>query len=128
MKIPIRLYNHVAVGRSPSPYDLLWPVARRREQPAECAVDEVAVIAPAAPTKAPRPSGSRNGGALDDFARRLLAVRDRGQLGAVELSVGQVPVSEDSPRQASSGAGVPGGCKEAVEIATRNPKKRASPV
>ncbi|KAG6807999.1 hypothetical protein H0H92_005735, partial [Tricholoma furcatifolium] len=30
MKVPIRVYNHVAVGRPSRPYDLLWPVSRSR--------------------------------------------------------------------------------------------------
>ncbi|KAF8168504.1 Rgp1-domain-containing protein [Crassisporium funariophilum] len=29
MKVPIRLYNHVAVGRTLKPYDILWPVNKR---------------------------------------------------------------------------------------------------
>ncbi|KAF8306817.1 Rgp1-domain-containing protein [Clavulina sp. PMI_390] len=31
LKVPVRVYNHVSAGRSPAPYDLLWPVGRRRE-------------------------------------------------------------------------------------------------
>ncbi|KIK65894.1 hypothetical protein GYMLUDRAFT_70155 [Collybiopsis luxurians FD-317 M1] len=30
MKVPIRMYTNVVVGRSPTPYDLLWPVTKRR--------------------------------------------------------------------------------------------------
>ncbi|KAJ4477680.1 Rgp1-domain-containing protein [Lentinula edodes] len=30
MKVPIRVYTNVVVGRPPTPYDLLWPVNKRR--------------------------------------------------------------------------------------------------
>ncbi|KAJ4485253.1 Rgp1-domain-containing protein [Lentinula aciculospora] len=30
MKVPIRLYTNVVVGRPPTPYDLLWPISKRR--------------------------------------------------------------------------------------------------
>ncbi|THU96699.1 Rgp1-domain-containing protein [Dendrothele bispora CBS 962.96] len=32
MQIPIRVYTNVVVGRSPTPYDLLWPVYKRQQQ------------------------------------------------------------------------------------------------
>ncbi|KAF9265604.1 Rgp1-domain-containing protein [Marasmius fiardii PR-910] len=32
MKVPIRVYNNVTVGRAPVPYDLLWPAAKRKRQ------------------------------------------------------------------------------------------------
>ncbi|KAK1217397.1 Golgi membrane exchange factor (Ric1p-Rgp1p) subunit [Marasmius sp. AFHP31] len=32
MKVPIRIYNNVTVGRPPAPYDLLWPAAKRKRQ------------------------------------------------------------------------------------------------
>ncbi|KAH7104289.1 Rgp1-domain-containing protein [Auriculariales sp. MPI-PUGE-AT-0066] len=126
MKIPIRLYNHVTVGRAPSPYDLLWPIARRRERPAECVVDEVAdQIVPAKPSKTTRPWSSSSAAALEEFGRRLLAVRDRGNLDTVELptTVRSPMPQETSPAATGTGAGANVGCKEAVEIATRNPKK-----
>ncbi|KAF9475530.1 Rgp1-domain-containing protein [Pholiota conissans] len=31
MKVPIRVYNHVTIGRSLKPYDLLWPISRRQD-------------------------------------------------------------------------------------------------
>ncbi|KAF5385589.1 hypothetical protein D9757_006750 [Collybiopsis confluens] len=30
MKVPIRVYTNVIVGRPPTPYDLLWPITKRR--------------------------------------------------------------------------------------------------
>ncbi|KAJ3723785.1 Rgp1-domain-containing protein [Lentinula raphanica] len=30
MKVPIRVYTNVVVGRPPTPYDLLWPINKRR--------------------------------------------------------------------------------------------------
>ncbi|KAE9404371.1 Rgp1-domain-containing protein [Gymnopus androsaceus JB14] len=33
MKVPIRVYTNVVVGRSPTPYDLLWPAIKRRSTP-----------------------------------------------------------------------------------------------
>ncbi|KAG6326346.1 hypothetical protein ID866_12743 [Astraeus odoratus] len=33
MKVPIRLYNNVTVGKAPGVYDLLWPIVRSRMSP-----------------------------------------------------------------------------------------------
>ncbi|CAK5278779.1 unnamed protein product, partial [Mycena citricolor] len=33
MKVPIRVYNHVRVGRRPKPYDLMWPVSASQPKP-----------------------------------------------------------------------------------------------
>ncbi|KZW00700.1 Rgp1-domain-containing protein [Exidia glandulosa HHB12029] len=111
MKIPIRLYNNVTVGRTPSPYDLLWPVARRREKPAECVVEEVRGKLPVQlPRQSPVGKFKDSAAALEDFARQLLSVRDRHLAG---LDVGLPGLGED----------VAVGCKEAVEVVTRNPKK-----
>ncbi|TFK38749.1 Rgp1-domain-containing protein [Crucibulum laeve] len=32
MKVPIRVYNHVSVGRPSRPYDLLWPVSKTKDR------------------------------------------------------------------------------------------------
>ncbi|EIW86174.1 Rgp1-domain-containing protein [Coniophora puteana RWD-64-598 SS2] len=65
MKVPVRVYNHVAVGRVPRPYDLLWPVTNRA-RPVAATVTERSTNgtgtagsgskAASKPTHRPRPS------------------------------------------------------------------------
>lgn len=99
MKIPIRLYNHVAVGRTPSPYDLLWPVARRRQKGGvlDCVVEEVKGKQPRELTAAAKLDAELS---LEEFASQLL--HSSGDRDAEDMIVG---------------------CKEAVAVITRNPKK-----
>ncbi|KAF8508516.1 Rgp1-domain-containing protein [Gautieria morchelliformis] len=105
MRVPIRVYNHVAVGAAPHPYDLLWPVARRHEKATIGRIDEVkgnkSVVNPA------KPIGSLT--SVRSYAQRLLS-------GDVELDL--EPLTDETGE-----GGALSGCREAVEITTRNPKK-----
>ncbi|KAF8584974.1 Rgp1-domain-containing protein [Ramaria rubella] len=106
MRVPIRVYNHVAIGRVPRPYDLMWPIARRREKAATAgSIDEMKGDKGA--VKPARPTGSLL--SVQAYAQRLLA-------GEVELEL------ENHTGETGEGGSL-SGCREAVEITTRNPKK-----
>ncbi|KAK2459798.1 hypothetical protein APHAL10511_008230 [Amanita phalloides] len=96
VKVPIRVYNYVAVGRVPRPYDLLWPVGRRiREGKVQGEVVEVGKARPV-----------RDRGTVEEFreyARRMFTAEER-------------PKEEEEEEERI-------GCREAVEILTRNAKK-----
>ncbi|KAH0838701.1 Rgp1-domain-containing protein [Lanmaoa asiatica] len=126
MKVPIRVYNHVAAGKVPRPYDLLWPVGKRVLS-META-PKVADGPPKGVTKVlSQPNDrSRSMDDLQDYGQRLLAtfpeaditgVRIKGPFEAVS------PVQADFERERESDGGALTGCREAVEILTRNPKK-----
>ncbi|KAF8638674.1 hypothetical protein AX17_002019 [Amanita inopinata Kibby_2008] len=140
MKVPIRVYNNVVVGRVPRPYDLLWPVGRRIRERAAAAtaansgknkrgqekgdlerglvVEECKTLSR---TSTPLPSTpvdrGRAGtlGELREYANRMLALSgdDKGRRPRVD------GVEDNDVREEEG----PIGCREAVEILTRNPKK-----
>ncbi|KIJ45183.1 hypothetical protein M422DRAFT_67326 [Sphaerobolus stellatus SS14] len=103
MRVPIRVYNHVAIGQTTKPYDLLWPVMKRREK-IEAKAEELSRSKGAVKT-------IKRTGSLDnvkDYAKRLLA-------GDMDLD-GEGPGEQNGEQRLV-------GCREAVEIKTRNPKK-----
>ncbi|KAF8551929.1 Rgp1-domain-containing protein [Imleria badia] len=124
MKVPIRVYNHVAVGKVPRPYDLLWPVRKRI-----LAMETAPKVVDGSPKGATKAVSQSNGSSrslddLRDYGQRLLdtflgpdATRVKVPLEAIS------PVQADFERERESDGGVLTGCREAVEILTRNPKK-----
>lgn len=133
MKVPIRVYNNVAVGRPARPYDLMWPVARRiapaspatgvppsAQDDAKPSVEEHHGLstprapAPAQPSKAQRGSVAD----LERYAAQLLAA-------AISPSAAGFPwaAGEEGVGGAGAGGGGLSGCREAVEVLTRNLKK-----
>ncbi|TCD68602.1 hypothetical protein EIP91_010393 [Steccherinum ochraceum] len=141
MKVPIRLYTHVKVGRSPTPYDLLWPVGLRNRLSLQSLAK--VVEAPVAPKSLVRagppavPDASATTGAyldLQAYARNLLAALPDS--AEPDASTGNLDARPPIPSRALSDhrfaeaqgidfaeEGAPRDCREAVEILTRNPKK-----
>lgn len=122
MKVPIRIYNNVTVGRAPRPYDLLWPLARRRNPklvPTPSADEIVPSLGPHRAAVNPTAVGSFLD--LQEYGRRLLAPLDEskrnGDVQDLSMSTG---IDDDLGREEE---GSLTGCREAVEILTRNPKK-----
>ncbi|EGN94146.1 hypothetical protein SERLA73DRAFT_78067 [Serpula lacrymans var. lacrymans S7.3] len=133
MKVPIRLYNNVTVGKPQMPYDLLWPVAKRR--------DPLSVVAPkviedlSSISKGPRkssPTSQNTGcGTLDDlreYGKRLLSTFPDSENSQNKASSNPdlIPpvlndIERDLEREREGGALT--GCSEGVEIMTRNSKK-----
>ncbi|KAI6040056.1 Rgp1-domain-containing protein [Pisolithus marmoratus] len=125
MKVPIRVYNHVAVSATPRPYDLLWPVTRQRTT-AEFTpkvVDGPLKDASGTTKGSAPPPAKVNSHSLDEireYGRRLLETLDPGSTsGATPQSVD----AGDLDRETESENGSLTGCREAVEILTRNPRK-----
>ncbi|CAL1696749.1 unnamed protein product [Somion occarium] len=172
MKVPIRVYNHVMVGRPPSPYDMLWPVESRKQrhlQPLAKVIEHNPANSQRPPTMSSpngKPPESNTTGTsyqdLQAYARTLLAsatpssppIAASDTMGPVDQNIGPsssstrysiAPVSlsatkeartRDSDLDVLSAAGIVrlgegetrdeesvSGCREAVEILTRNPKK-----
>ncbi|KIL62218.1 hypothetical protein M378DRAFT_129177 [Amanita muscaria Koide BX008] len=108
MKVPIRVYNHVTVGRVPRPYDLLWPVGRRIWEKYQGTVADGIQITAAAERKGGGKQESVD--ELREYARKILA--------------GRIKKADDGDYdEAESDEDVRIGCREAVEIVTRNPRK-----
>ncbi|KAF7974927.1 hypothetical protein HWV62_10965 [Athelia sp. TMB] len=133
MKVPIRVYTHVAVGRVARPYDLLWPVARRRaggRGEGAVVVEGAGRVPPPPPVSAVSSASTSTlvSAAADDipadlreYAQRLLmSVPAPG--GADAVGFGREHDEEREDDEDGDG-GVLTGCREAVEILTRTPKK-----
>lgn len=125
MKVPIRVYNHVAVSATPRPYNLLWPVTRQRTT-AEFAPKVVdgplKDVSGTNKGSAPLPTkvSSRPLDEIREYGRRLLGTLDAGCTSdATPRSV----EAGDPEREIESENGSLTGCREAVEILTRNPRK-----
>ncbi|KAF8170190.1 Rgp1-domain-containing protein [Mycena galopus ATCC 62051] len=131
MKVPIRVYNNVVVGRSPRPYDLMWPVARRINAPPTPTSPSTPQPSPMPPkptvtenrpaaTTAAAPKTPNDAGSVADLARyanRLLSATTASPSTMERLGVG-----EDGLGVGGEGSGL-SGCREAVEMLTRNLKK-----
>ncbi|EMD41460.1 hypothetical protein CERSUDRAFT_110035 [Gelatoporia subvermispora B] len=131
MKVPIRIYNNVSVGKPPSPYDLLWPLSSWKTKGAQPS----ATVLDNAPQKKDhtisaagmQASGSGTYDDLRAYARALLAsfpdpaskgsVAFRLPIEAVGGGPGHLDLERDREREEA------GGCRQAVELLTRNPKK-----
>ncbi|KAH9487327.1 RAB6A-GEF complex partner protein 2 [Psilocybe cubensis] len=154
MKVPVRIYNHVAVGHSMKPYDLLWPVSRRQDAGmpgTEAKVEEEgneldrlsSGVARLPASSTPSSSASTNTReSIQEYARSLLASlpepvpqEDGGSSwsstdgvldGQGEKMINTRRAEElrrtESERERVEEVNLTG-CREAVEILTRNPKK-----
>lgn len=60
---------------------------------------------------------------LQDYGQRLLAIFPSPDAADVRIKVPHEVVSPDSEREREGDGGVLTGCREAVEILTRNPRK-----
>ncbi|EKM60687.1 uncharacterized protein PHACADRAFT_110305 [Phanerochaete carnosa HHB-10118-sp] len=119
MRVPVRIYNYVSVTNAPSPYDLRWPVVSRLQRQAYKAtvtdVQEPLRIAAQRPANAPNQEDSD----LGPYALALLATQDsmashlprRSNIGRFPFANG-VDDEDQEP-----------GCRESIEILTRNPKR-----
>ncbi|KAJ7638342.1 Rgp1-domain-containing protein [Roridomyces roridus] len=113
MKVPIRVYNNVDVARPPKPYDLRWPVARRIASPRGAQDDNPRghveeTRASAVPQQTHKPDEG-NMSDLSLYAERLFA-----------STAGGLSLGDDG---ADGKGGGLSGCREAVEVLTRNLKK-----
>ncbi|KAI4526782.1 Rgp1-domain-containing protein [Schizophyllum commune Loenen D] len=125
MKVPIRLYNNVSVGRIPRPYDLLWPVGRRIARDENGKVREEVDHALRRPSPKLPGQGEKEGSIheLKEYAKGLAhGVTDSPELSLILgrparwKSNSEMDTDEDASEKVSS-------CREAVEILTRTPKK-----
>ncbi|KAH9836631.1 Rgp1-domain-containing protein [Rhodofomes roseus] len=126
MKVPIRLYCHVAVGRPPKPYDLLWPVSywkSKGPQSTAKVIEEPKQLSkkPESSSAAPLRRDSRGGSLeeLQDYATHLLSSLSDPD-SRVKLPLEAIELERDREREEAGGLS---GCRQAVEIITRNPRK-----
>lgn len=150
MKVPIRVYNWVSVSKPQRPYDLLLPV-RKPESGDVVDLGSAAgdarkdLSSSSKPSPTPTPCGS-----LDDlraYGERLLETFPAEGSTGVRIKEPAESVPESIPSSSSSSSGFASGskaasdplralerereegegeltgCREAVEILTRNPKK-----
>ncbi|PCH33197.1 Rgp1-domain-containing protein [Wolfiporia cocos MD-104 SS10] len=132
MKVPIRVYTNVIVGRSPSPYNLLWPasswLSKAAQYSATVTEESKANLNKSGhiPGRAQIPDKAGTFEDLQDYARNLLAsnhepntarVRVKSPLGALDL---ERDLEQDREREEAGGLA---GCRQAVEMLTRNPRK-----
>ncbi|KAI8983332.1 Rgp1-domain-containing protein [Trametes punicea] len=131
MKVPIRVYNNVSVGRPLRPYDMLWPVNSQRGPAPPGKVTEGSTESARRPSPLPTPRpGPQNPGSYEDlqeYARNLLASFPDPKATSVRIKLPieaiQSSRSAGLDRQLEDDLDSPTGCRQAVEILTRNPKK-----
>ncbi|GLB36773.1 putative rgp1-domain-containing protein [Lyophyllum shimeji] len=155
MKVPIRVYNNVVVGRTPRPYDVLWPLSKGAITPSSESQGKVVEETGKSIKRfgkvplVPSPlASSAIGGTFDDlqdYARRLLTSFPEPGASGVRIKLPAEAISPVPQSAAPNGAmdaawptedgkrleremeraeeGGMSGCREAVEILTRNPKK-----
>ncbi|KAH9927442.1 Rgp1-domain-containing protein [Epithele typhae] len=130
MKVPIRVYNHVAVGRPPLPYNLLWPVQSQRRPMLPGKVTEGKKDKPKGNGLRAIVAPSTSIGTYDDlkeYARNLLASFPDPQATGVriKLPIEAIPPSRNGTldRDLDVDPNNATGCRQAVEVLTRNPKK-----
>lgn len=133
MKVPIRLYNNVAVGKTLSPYDLLWPATKQRLSSTNLTGK---VVEESAKLRTLRQFGAGvsriEDGTINDlrnYANLLLQSFPDPNTSGVRLKLPAEGLEhafeherwmkEDRKRE----MGGLSGCREAVDILTRNPKK-----
>lgn len=131
MKVPVRIYNFVSVQRPPCPYDLMWPVTTRNRHMslAQAKVSEEDRRIEKG-TSSGSSSKSRVAGSLEgvrEYALRLLSSFPDPRSPELEvdgtLPVGALSPFAESPEREREPEGSLRGCREAVEILTRNQKK-----
>ncbi|KAG8758312.1 hypothetical protein FRC11_003892, partial [Ceratobasidium sp. 423] len=128
IRVPIRMYNHVSIGQIPRPYDLMWPIARRREGPMLAGSVEDSKVSPTGPGKStsrlttsqPPPDKNKlTRLGLESYARKLLVESNPNALAAelskLRLSPGGFRNEDDESANMS--------CRDAVEVVTRHSKK-----
>ncbi|KAG9006674.1 hypothetical protein FRB94_000509 [Tulasnella sp. JGI-2019a] len=139
MRVPIRIYNHVSVERPSIPYDLLWPLARRRTGPVKTTVIEepsLPVIKNLPSTAKRVPPRGKND-QFEDYITRLLALSgESSRPSDADDDTGTIRYNANDGLQTStmspsttlgeldevlSGGMV--GCRENVEILTRVSRK-----
>ena len=118
------------MGRPLSPYNLLWPVASQRGPIPPGKVAEGSQESPkrtslrAAPTLAPNLGTYED---LQEYSRNLLAsFPDPKATGVrIKLPIESIPStsSADLDSELERDLDSPTGCRQAVEVLTRNPKK-----
>ncbi|KAI1789190.1 Rgp1-domain-containing protein [Ganoderma leucocontextum] len=129
MKVPIRVYNNVAVGRPLVPYDLLWPVASQRVPIPPGKVTEGSKEQKKRTSLRPVPLSAAKPGTYEDlqgYARNLLASFPDPRATGVRIKLPIQAVQHgngDLERELEGGMDSPTGCRQAVEVLTRNPKK-----
>ena len=118
-----------AVGRPLAPYNLLWPVHSQRGPIPPGKVAEGSKEPPKRSSLRAAPTSALNPGTYDDlqeYARNLLAsFPDPKATGVrIKLPIEAIPSSrsgDDSDLEGDINS--PTGCRQAVEVLTRNPKK-----
>ncbi|KAF8816608.1 Rgp1-domain-containing protein [Phlegmacium glaucopus] len=163
MKVPIRMYNHVVVGRALAPYDLLWPISRSDAGTPDIVAKVVEEVRGTqknhlsiASVTSPKPSLLTDDTleSLRSYAASLVATLPKAKDNSradTPLSHVQTSDDTDSPSANRTGgnarngkykasaepeklwrierdrepadAGGLTGCREAVELLTRNPRK-----
>ncbi|KAI0327316.1 Rgp1-domain-containing protein [Cubamyces sp. BRFM 1775] len=131
MKVPIRVYNNVSVSRPLRPYDMLWPVnfLRGPLPPGKVTEGSKESQRRTGALSTPRP-GPPNPGSYEDlqeYGRNLLAsFPDPKATGVrIKLPIEAIQSSRSAglDRELEDELDSPTGCRQAVEILTRNPKK-----
>lgn len=133
IRVPIRMYNHVAVGRAPRPYDLMWPLAKRREGAMLVGrVEEGKTIGlglgelekgfiSSTALKSPE-KGKITRKELEIYAGRLVAsVPDPLAAGISKLQLSAPNGLGPNTYEDDEGANM--SCRDAVEVVTRHSKK-----
>ncbi|KAG2128752.1 Rgp1-domain-containing protein [Suillus bovinus] len=151
MKVPIRVYNWVSVSRPQRPYDLLLPVRKHEGEKvidlSSACGDSKKDLSPSSSKSSPTTTPD---GSLDDlraYGERLLETFPAEGSSGVRIKEPAESVPESVPsssglasgskvtsdplraferereRELEGGEGELTGCREAVEILTRNPKK-----
>ncbi|KAF9242341.1 Rgp1-domain-containing protein [Melanogaster broomeanus] len=129
MKVPIRVYNNVIVGKTQRPYDLLCPVAKRRVlslEPSPKVADGPLKGNGTPDVLSPANNSLRCFDDLRDYGKRLLDTFPDPDATGVRIKIpaeAVAPLQGDFERDREGEHGALTGCREAVEILTRNPKK-----
>ncbi|KAJ6495574.1 Rgp1-domain-containing protein [Mycena vitilis] len=126
MKVPIRVYNNVAVGGPARPYDLMWPVARRIGTPRTPTSLADSLPKPTVAEHRPAAAALPKSGVVE--LTQPGSVAELARYGARLLSASAAsPSSIEAAGEDGLGVGGDGGglsgCREAVEVLTRNLKK-----
>ena len=126
--------NNPLVGRPLSPYNLLWPVLSQRGPVPPGKVIDGSPTAQKRDAPRATPTTTPNLGTYDDlkeYARNLLAsFPDPKATGVrIKLPIEAIPSSRsgDSEHELEMDMDSANGCRQAVEVLTRNPKKGRVP-
>ncbi|KAL5534971.1 RGP1 [Sanghuangporus sanghuang] len=142
MRVPIRVYNHVDVSGVQSAYDLLWPILHPPSKEQMAQVREISTSSASgrkeskgdrSPSTHRTPSqslspepGTDTALELRDYALRLLSTLPDSSGDGIRLPAdieALSPTTQAEREMRSRGGGELTGCREAVEILTRNMRK-----